>query len=121
MVLSDPNANVSALISSKTSKSYNFDYMTVKEGDALSIGSLSLEILNLPGHTPGCICLFEKENKSLFTGDVLFASGFGRTDFLFGSFDDMKSSLRRLSTFDGDIKIYPGHGPSAYLKNIFRH
>lgn len=67
-----------------------------------------------PGHTPGCSAI-EIENN-LFTGDFIFNNSIGRTDFPFSSPEDMKKSIKKILSWDRDIKIHPGHGPSTSLK-----
>jgi len=66
-------------------------------------------VLHLPGHTQGSVAFWDKEAGVLFTGDTLFASGFGRTDLPGGSDEQMVASLRRLFAMDANIEIYPGH------------
>lgn len=84
------------------------------EGDVLKAGNISLEVIHTPGHTPGSICL--KSNGIIFTGDTLFFSGVGRTDFPYGSEDDLYSSLRKkVLVLDDDVIVYPGHGPSTTI------
>jgi len=86
----------------------------LKEGDVVELSECRLEVLHTPGHTPGSICLYEPESKSLFTGDTLFSDGVGRTDFPGGSVEDLKRSLEKLIRLHekrGVEKIYPGHGP----------
>ena len=55
-----------------------------------------------------------EEEKIMFTGDVLFANGYGRVDLKYASPSDMATSLRKLYTYEG-VKIYPGHGGSAII------
>ena len=117
-VLKNPEANVSALLG--LSKVYNYEYTTLNDGDELLLDDIKFTVLNYPGHTPGSICLLCSEQKIMFTGDVLFATSYGRTDFLYGSTRDMMNSLRAISRLDGDITIYPGHYNSAKLRSIFR-
>ena len=71
-----------------------------------------------PGHTPGCVCLLNEENKVLFTGDTLFAQSYGRTDFPGGSDADMRQSLMRLLRMDRSLTVYSGHGEADTLENI---
>ena len=99
---------------------YNYEYTTLNDGDELLLDGIKFTVLNYPGHTPGSICLLCSEQKIMFTGDVLFATSYGRTDFLYGSTRDMMNSLRAISRLDGDITIYPGHYNSAKLSSIFR-
>lgn len=117
-VLKSSEANVSSLIGCP--KAYDYAFTTLKNGDVLTLGELELTALNMPGHTPGSICLLCENEKIMFTGDVLFAYSYGRTDFLYGSQAEMMDSLRALSRLDREITIYPGHGRSEKLKNIFR-
>lgn len=81
----------------------------LKEGDTIIIGDESFEVLHTPGHTPGCICLYSKDSKTLFSGDTVFANGsFGRYDFPGGSPSDLRESIQRLSGLD-IVNLYPGH------------
>jgi glyoxylase-like metal-dependent hydrolase (beta-lactamase superfamily II) len=73
-------------------------------------GVFELEFLHAPGHTPGSICIFEKRNKVLFSGDVLFSDGdCGRTDLLGGDEEEMHDSLEKIAELDYKI-LCPGHG-----------
>ena len=86
----------------------------LEDGDMLNIGSCTLEVMHTPGHTPGSICL--KGNRVVFTGDTLFCQGIGRTDFEYGSEEDLIRSIKeKLFTIDEDYIIYPGHGPSSTI------
>jgi hydroxyacylglutathione hydrolase len=85
----------------------------VEDGEIIELGGVTLEVLHTPGHTPGGICLYEPETKSLFTGDTVFADSIGRFDFLGGNYEDLKSSIERILDFiekRGVEIIYPGHG-----------
>ncbi|QEH45395.1 MBL fold metallo-hydrolase [Aggregatibacter actinomycetemcomitans] len=83
-----------------------------KEGEILTIGDFTFEVLHLPGHTPGHIGFIEHQKRVAFTGDVLFKSGIGRTDFPGGSYDEIIASIReKLYRLDDDMIIVPGHGP----------
>ncbi|EGY33540.1 carboxy- protease [Aggregatibacter actinomycetemcomitans serotype e str. SC1083] len=83
-----------------------------EEGEILHIGDFTFEVLHLPGHTPGHIGFIEHQKRVAFTGDVLFKSGIGRTDFPGGSYDEIIASIReKLYLLDDDMVIVPGHGP----------
>jgi len=73
-----------------------------------TIGSFT--VLHLPGHTPGSAAFWDKEAGVLFSGDTLFAGGYGRTDLPGGDSKALASSLHRLFEMDGNIEVYPGHG-----------
>jgi len=77
----------------------------LREGDEIG----PLRVIETPGHTSGSICLYEPEEKLLFTGDTVFADGVGRFDLPTGNRNDLKSSIEKLASLDVRI-VYPGHG-----------
>ncbi len=77
------------------------------EGERLTLAGLSIEVLHTPGHTPGSVCF--RVGQELFTGDTLFAHGWGRTDLPGGSEKQMYQSLRRLMPLRSAYRIHPGH------------
>ena len=86
----------------------------LEDGENIEIGSLVLEVIHTPGHTPGGICL--KCEDVLFSGDTLFCGGIGRTDIPGGSEEILLKSIKeRLFCLDDQITIYPGHGASSTL------
>ena len=85
----------------------------LEEGDVLKLGSLSVQVLHFPGHTPGCI-VYKAEN-ALFTGDVLFAGSVGRVDLPGGNAGVMQKSLERLCEME-EHTLYPGHGAVTTLQ-----
>ncbi len=84
----------------------------VHEGDRISFGRHSGEVLFTPGHTPGSLCLHLPEQAGqLFAGDTLFQMSIGRTDLWDGSYKDIIASIRnRLLVLDENTVVYPGHG-----------
>lgn len=87
----------------------------IKEGDEIIFGGEKLKVIETPGHSPGSICLYQKD--ILFTGDTLFDGAVGRTDLKYSSKEDLEKSLKKLSKFPDDTIIYPGHGETSTLKN----
>ncbi len=82
----------------------------VKDGDTINAGSITIEVLHTPGHTPACTTYKIEDN--LFTGDALFVPsiGTGRCDFPKGSAKDLyKSVTEKLYTLPDDTKVFPGH------------
>lgn len=79
------------------------------DGDEIGLGRCFLRVIHTPGHTAGSICLLLREEGILFSGDTVFADGFGRTDLPTGDQDDLVSSLRRL-LHQPFKKLFPGHG-----------
>ncbi|MHB8881927.1 MAG: MBL fold metallo-hydrolase [Thermodesulfovibrionales bacterium] len=90
------------------------DIKTLKQGDRISAGSLSFEVVHTPGHTPGSLCLYG--NKTLFTGDTLFKGSVGRTDLAGGSTEKLMGSLKKLLAFPPDTKVLCGHGEDTTLE-----
>jgi len=72
-------------------------------------------VLHLPGHTPGSIAFWDKEQSILFTGDTLFANGCGRTDLPGGNGADLEASLKRLFEMPPNTLVYPGHGETTTI------
>jgi glyoxylase-like metal-dependent hydrolase (beta-lactamase superfamily II) len=84
------------------------------EGDILSFAPWSFEILHIPGHCPGSICLYEKNLGIVFGGDVLFAGAVGRWDLPNGDQALLLRGIReKLLTLPDATLIHPGHGPST--------
>jgi glyoxylase-like metal-dependent hydrolase (beta-lactamase superfamily II) len=80
----------------------------LREGD-LSLDSLDLEIIHTPGHSPGSLCIYWHSQKALFTGDLVFREGIGRTDLPGGDGTRLKESIKRLMDLDVEW-LLPGHG-----------
>jgi glyoxylase-like metal-dependent hydrolase (beta-lactamase superfamily II) len=88
----------------------------LREGEQVRIGDLVLDVLHLPGHTEGSVCLYEERRGLLLSGDVLFAGSYGRTDLPGGDDDRMVASLARLSReIPEDVRVLPGHGPETTI------
>ena len=85
-----------------------------KEGDTLTLGTLTIEVLETPGHSPGSVTL--KVGNVLFTGDTLFCGSCGRTDLRGGSYDQIMDSLKRLGELEGDFHVCPGHDRTSTLE-----
>jgi hydroxyacylglutathione hydrolase len=80
------------------------------EGDTITFGTLKLEVLHTPGHTPGGICLVSRP-YCVFSGDTLFRRSIGRTDLRGGNYEQIITSIReKLYTLDDDLVVFPGHG-----------
>lgn len=83
------------------------------EGDTLPLGSLTIEVMHTPGHSPGSVTL--KAGDVLFTGDTLFAGSMGRTDLSGGSEEEIMASLKRLGQLEGGFHVLPGHMGASTL------
>jgi glyoxylase-like metal-dependent hydrolase (beta-lactamase superfamily II) len=82
--------------------------LLLQEGD-LRIDGMRFQVLHTPGHSPGSISLYWPDEKALFSGDVVFNQGIGRTDLPGGNGQDLKQSIKMLSRLDVD-HLLPGHG-----------
>lgn len=116
VLLNDPQLNLSNFLSLPfTVKS---DIRTVADKDNIEVDGIGLEVIHMPGHTPGGVALMLKkpENKILFSGDSLFCYGIGRTDFP-GADEGLlvKSIKEKLFILPDDTVVYPGHGPSTTI------
>jgi len=84
----------------------------VKDGDSIQVGSLALQVLHTPGHSPGAICIYV--DGVVFTGDTLFVGGVGRTDLPGGSWPIMLRSIQtKLLTLPDETVVLPGHNYGA--------
>jgi hydroxyacylglutathione hydrolase len=84
----------------------------LNEGDVITFGNSSLEIVFTPGHSPGSITFYNAEQKFMIAGDVLFSGSIGRTDLPGGDYDTLIASIKnKLLPLGDDYKVYNGHGP----------
>ena len=99
-----------------TAPDYSFSVTEVGDNGTIDAGGFRFKVITTPGHSPGGVCYLEEKEKIMFTGDTLFAGTIGRTDLLFGEYDDLiRSVMEKLIWLDPDIVIYPGHGPSSTI------
>ena len=88
----------------------------LKEGDTITFGNQSLKVLFTPGHSPGSVCLYSETTHVLVAGDVLFYESIGRTDLPGGDYETLLDSIRtKLFVLPGEVKVFPGHGPSTTI------
>ncbi|WP_374480538.1 MBL fold metallo-hydrolase [Zoogloea sp.] len=84
------------------------------DGDTVTVGQETLDVLHCPGHTPGHVVFFSSSARLAVVGDVLFAGSIGRTDFPRGSHADLVQSIRgKLWPLGNDVSFIPGHGPMS--------
>jgi hydroxyacylglutathione hydrolase len=88
----------------------------IDEGTEIEVGIYKGTFLFTPGHTPGEHCLYFKDQKLLFSGDVLFNESIGRTDLWGGNTDDLLYSINnKLFNLPEDVVVYPGHGDATTI------
>lgn len=91
---------------------------TVEDGDTISVGDLSVDVLLTPGHTSGSICLTTP--NGLVSGDTVFLAGCGNPKFG-GSIPDLFESFhQKLRPLSGDLVLYPGHDYARRNLNFAR-
>jgi len=84
------------------------------QGDTISFGNITLEVIHCPGHTPGHVVFYHPGEKVAIVGDVLFQGSIGRTDFPRGDHPTLISSIKdRLWPLGDDVTFIPGHGPHS--------
>jgi hydroxyacylglutathione hydrolase len=97
-------------------ENYDAELNFIKEDEGIRIGEDVLHVLFTPGHSPGSVSFYNKEEKFIISGDVLFNGSIGRTDLPGASFDILEESIRtKLYTLPEDVIVYPGHGESTTI------
>lgn len=94
---------------------------TVTDHTVIPIGNMLLECIHTPGHTAGGMCLYEKHEQVLWTGDTLFSDSYGRCDLYSGNYAQMLTSLQMLCDRFSHITIYPGHGDHSSIDHAKRY
>ena len=112
-ILADPSSNVPS-VPGDAGLPITLD-RKLEEGDVIQVGDMAFTVLHTSGHTAGSVCYLESGSKVLFSGDTLFQSSCGRTDFPGGDPLLMAHSLQRLSRLEDDIQVLPGHGASTSI------
>ena len=83
----------------------------LKKGDKLKMDEDELEIIEVPGHSPGSICFYCRKQKFIISGDVLFRQSIGRTDLPGGNHQTLIQNIsKKLLTLPAETKVYSGHG-----------
>jgi glyoxylase-like metal-dependent hydrolase (beta-lactamase superfamily II) len=93
----------------------SFPAVELAEGGEVRFGEIRLSVLHTPGHTEGSVCLLERDTGLLFSGDTLFAGGWGRVDLPGGDAAAMAASLGRLTELEDAVEVLPGHGGATTI------
>ena len=119
-MLTDPQTNLSAM--SGAAFSIEPEDFSLEQQSVIEQASIKLLVLHTPGHTPGGISLYSKDDSIVFVGDTLFAGSIGRTDFPDGSMSQLLNSVKqKLFALPGETKVYPGHGPTTTIAQEKAH
>jgi len=88
----------------------------------ITFGKSNFNVLFTPGHAPGHICLYNKENNILISGDVIFQKSIGRTDLPGGDYETLINSIKKnILPLPNETQIFCGHGPSSILNFEKQH
>lgn len=88
----------------------------LKEGETVSVGDHTFEVLHCPGHAPGHVVFFDREANFAHVGDVLFNGSIGRTDLPGGNHDQLIRSIKeKLFPLGDDVGFICGHGPGGRI------
>lgn len=86
----------------------------LQEGEKITFGSSEMDIIFLPGHSPGHVGFYSSEHRMLLAGDVLFRESIGRSDLPGGDHQTLiRSILEKVFVLPDDVSVFPGHGPST--------
>ena len=107
--LGDPYYNVSAQAGEAMVR--QAEITPVGEGDVVG----PFRVLHTPGHRPGCLCFYDEEDGVLFSGDTLFAGGYGRLDLPEAEPQVMLASIQRLLSLPKSTRMYSGHGDETTI------
>lgn len=114
-VLLSPRINLSVMMGSVVSVKPDF---LLEDGQVLDIAGFAIKVLHTPGHTKGSCCYLFNDEGVLISGDTLFYSSYGRTDFPTGDESALIRSIKeKLLVLDKDIMVYPGHEGSTTIGN----
>ena len=83
--------------------------------EPLTVGDITMEVIRMPGHTPGGTAYYDRAHGLLFSGDVLFRGSIGRTDLMGGDYNLLMNSIKTeiLEKMDEEVRVFPGHGPET--------
>lgn len=95
-------------------------YLT--DNQKIELGRLALNIIHIPGHSPGGMCIYCEQTQQLLTGDSLFRESVGRTDLPGGDTDTLLTAIRdRLLILPKEVRVYPGHGPTTTIGHELKY
>ncbi len=95
---------------------------TLENGEIVTIGRTSFTVIHTPGHTPGSICLYNKDQQVAFVGDTIFTDGsVGRTDFSYSNPQALAQSIRSILALPVGTELLSGHGDITTVRNERKH
>lgn len=111
-------APASGLMYGLTFTNYTGKLNFFEDGDIIKLGTDELEVILVPGHSPGSVCFYCAKQDFLIGGDVLFDGSIGRTDLPGGNHNQLIQGIKkRLFTLHDETIVYPGHGNKTTIKH----
>lgn len=115
-------APTSGLVYNMPFVNYAGEYIYLKEGDIIRLGSDELKVIEAPGHSPGHICFYCEKQHFIISGDVLFQRSIGRTDLPGGNHEQLLKNIReKLFVLPDETIVYSGHGPETTIGEEKKH
>lgn len=113
--LENPSKNLSTMMGELVSV-HKADRL-LHDGDRLTVGRMTLDVMHTPGHTPGGISVIvsDGDEKVMLAGDTLFARSVGRSDLPGGDEEVLLESLKKFVNLPDDLRVLPGHGPETTI------
>lgn len=109
-------APTSGLVYNMPFDNYQGEYIYLKEGEIIKLGTDELRVIEAPGHSPGHICFYCEKQNFIISGDVLFNRSIGRTDLPGGNHETLLKNIReKLFVLPDVTKVYSGHGPETTI------
>ncbi|MHA1866251.1 MAG: MBL fold metallo-hydrolase [Candidatus Heimdallarchaeaceae archaeon] len=90
----------------------------LQDKETYYLGDEEFKLILSPGHTKASICFYFPESQILFSGDVIFKEGIGRTDLYGGNYEKLVQSIKKLYSLPKNTLVYPGHGEKDTLGRI---
>ncbi len=91
-------------------------------GEALVLDEISMQMIEVPGHSPGHLMFYIEKEKVMIGGDVLFRESIGRTDLPGGNHEDLLRNIQdKVYILPEDVEVLPGHGPSTTIGHEKRY
>lgn len=113
-ILKRPELNLSLMFGANMSLEAD---CYVADGEEIELLGVKIKCINVPGHTKGGTCFYFADGKMVFSGDTLFYSSIGRSDFPTGNERDLLDNIeKKLLTLPEDVTVYPGHNDRTSIK-----
>jgi len=120
--LQNPNVNLSIQAGRKAIEITDLTSYNIIESDCeLNLMDVDFSVLHVPGHSPGSVAFYNKQDGVVISGDALFKGSIGRTDLIYGDHNELINSINtKLFILPADTIVYSGHGPATTIEEEMR-